>query len=139
MRSKILILPIAWLAAPAAAAAAAPVQVPQQIVDPQMADRLTGMMQAMSKAFLALPIGEIQAAAEGREVSSADRGKTIGSETGLDQRALDRKIAEAKPAMEAGMKAMADALPVIAKSVGDARDAIERAAANMPRPDYPNR
>jgi len=41
--------------------------------------------------------------------------------------------------MQAGMRAMAAALPAIMKGMSEAQREIERATANMPRPDYPKR
>ena len=45
--------------------------------DAATADKLARMMQAMSKAFLELPVGEIEAAAEGRQATRADRQRTV--------------------------------------------------------------
>ena len=136
MRISLLLLPASLAAAPAMAQTA-PVQVPPQMLDPAFANRLTDMMHAMSKTFLNLPIGELQAAVEGRAVTSADRGRTVRSETGLDQRELDEQIEGSRVAMQQGMKAMAEALPKIAEAVHSARQEVEKAAANMPSPTYP--
>ena len=136
MRITTLILPLALVASPALAA---PVQVPPQLSDPALANRLTDMMHAMSSALLNLPVGEIQAAAEGRTPTPADRARTVRSETGLDEAELGRQIGGSRVAMQQGMKAMADALPKIAGALDDARRQMETATANMPRPDYPNR
>lgn len=136
MRTFLILLPIGLAAAPATAQTT-PVQVPPQVLDPAFADRLTNMMHAMSKALLGLPVGEVAAAAEGRSPTPADRRRTVGSETGLDQRQLDRQIEGSSAAMQQGMQAIAKALPKIAEAVHSARGEVERAMANMPSPAYP--
>ena len=136
MRCLLLVIPLTLAAVPASAA---PMQIPPQITDPQLASHLGDMMHALSKVVLDLRVGEIEAAAEGRKPTEADRRRTVRSETGLDQRELDRTIEQSSVAMQQGMKAMAEALPKIADAVESAKQQVERAAANMPRPDYPNR
>jgi hypothetical protein len=41
--------------------------------------------------------------------------------------------------MQAGMKALAAALPAMMEGLSKAQDELDRAAANVPRPDYPKR
>lgn len=147
MRISVFVAPLALIASPALAQqpAPAPAPAPQQIVvppeltDPQMADRLGDMMQAMSKAFLDLPVGEIAAAAEGREPTRADRRRTVRSETRMSERELKQRIDQARPAMQASMKALAEALPAMMKGLTEAAESMERATANLPQPDYPKR
>jgi len=136
MRIALLILPLALVAGPAFAA---PVQLPPQLSDPALAERMTNVMHAMSSALLDLPVGEIQAAAEGRAPAPADRARTVRSETGLDEAELGRQIDGSRLAIQQGMKAMAAALPKIAGALEDAKRQMETATANMPRPDYPKR
>jgi hypothetical protein len=137
MRSSLLILPLAFFAAPALAAP--PLQPPPQLSDPRLADHLTGVMKAMSTALLNLPVGEIEAAAQGRAPTPADRTRTVRSETGMDERDLDRTIDQSRVAMQQGLRAVAEALPKIAGALDDAKRQMETATANMPRPDYPKR
>ena len=148
MRPCLLILPLALMASPALAQnkPAAPPEtmaVPPQLTDPAMAEQLGGMMQAMSKAILNLPVGEIQAAAEGRPVTRADRGRTLGDLSRRDdpnfERNLDRDLAMSRATVQASMKAVATALPAVMKSLNDAGRAIEQATANLPSPNYPKR
>jgi hypothetical protein len=136
MRVAFLVLPLSLAAGPALAA---PVQVPPQLSDPALADRMTDAMRAMSSAFLNLPVGEIQAAAEGRAPTPADRARTVRSETGLNEAELGRQIDGSRVSIQQGMKAMAEALPKIAGALDDAKRQMETATANMPRPDYPKR
>jgi hypothetical protein len=136
MRLNMIIVPLALVASPALAA---PVQVPPQLSDPAVANRLTDVMHAMSSALLNLPIGEIEAAAQGRAPTPADRTRTVRSETGLNEAELGRQIDGSRVAIQQGMKAMAVALPKIAGAIEDAKRQMETATANMPRPDYPKR
>ena len=148
MRAFQLILPLALMASPALAQTrpAPPpetIAVPPELTDPAMADRLGCMMQALSKAFLNLPVGEIEAAAEGRPVTHADRGRTLGELGRRDdpnfERNLDRDIAASRATVQAGMKAFTAALPAVSRSIAEARRAIEEATANLPSPVYPRR
>jgi hypothetical protein len=108
-----------------------------------MADRLADTMQAVSQALLNLPVGEFRAAVEGREPTPADRALTVRDLGRRDDPNFDanfrRQMAQARPAMERGMKALNTALPAMEKALGDTRDAIDRAVANMPDPTYPRR
>jgi len=142
MRTAFALLPLLMAAAPVAAAAPQQQpqpQVPPQLSDPAMVDRLTGTMQAMSRAFLDLPVGEIEAAVEGRPPTPADRNRTLRSEDPNLDREVQTQIAQARPMIRQSMKAISDALPAVMKSLHEARESIERAAANMPDPNYPKR
>ena len=143
MRIFLLVLPIVALAVPASAAPPPPRQIaiPPQLADPATADRMVDMMQAMSKAFLDLPAGEIEAAAEGREPTAKDRALTVGDLARRDdpnfERDFDDKIAQARPAIHQSIKAFDDALPAITRSLAEAAAAIQRVADNMPQPYDP--
>ena len=142
MRTALALLPLLMAAAPVAAAAPQQQpqpQVPPQLNDPAMVDRLAGTMQAMSRAFLDLPVGEIEAAVEGRPPTPADRNRTLRSENPNLDREVQAQIAQARPMIRQSMKAISDALPAVMKSLHEARESIERAAANMPDPNYPKR
>jgi len=142
MRTAFALFPLLMAAAPVAAAAPQQQpqpQVPPQLSDPAMVDRLSGTMQAMSRAFLDLPVGEIEAAVEGRPPTPADRNRTLRSENPNLDREVQAQIAQARPMIRQSMKAISDALPAVMKSLHEARESIERAAANMPDPNYPKR
>ena len=148
MRIGLLVLPLALLASPALAQAkpaAKPetIVVPPELTDPATADRLATMMQALSTAFLNLPVGEIEAAAEGRPVTSADRGRTIrqvGREDDPNfERNLDRDLGMSRATIQASMNALAKALPAMMKGLSEAGRELEKATANMPSPTYPKR
>ncbi len=115
----------------------------QVLNDPATADRLARMMQAMSQAFLNLPVGEIEAAASGRAVTPADRARTLRElgrrENPNFERDMQRDIAASGSMMKASMKAMAVALPAMMKGLSEAARELEKATANMPSPNYPKK
>ena len=140
MRVKLAMLPLLLSATPAFAQAAPPAaQVPRELTDPATADRLANAMQSLSDAFLKLPVGEFQAAMEGRQPTAAERRKTVGSESNLSERELRRQIEDAKPMFQQGMKQLAAALPAMMQGMDELQRSVERAAANMPDPTYPKR
>ena len=140
MRSIPLAFPF-LLAATSAAAQPAPVapQVQQVLADPATAERLTNVMQSLSKALLDVRVGDVRAALEGRQPNAADHRRTIGSETGMSDAQLRARIAAARPAMEQSIRALNEALPAVLDGLQQAQQAIDRAAANMPDPNYPRR
>ena len=151
MRTSLVLLPLLMTAAPAAAQAqAAPppalppaAEMQQRLADPALADKLANVMQALSRAFLDLPVGEVQAAVEGRAPTAAERKLTVRSVARRDdpnfERNLQRQVAQAKPMIQHSMRALAETLPVMMKSMNEAAKSLERAAANMPDPTYPKR
>ena len=144
MRLHLLALPLAAAAAaPVAAQEPAPtadeMRLPPEMSDPRLADRLVDTLQVLSKAFLSLPAGEVEAALEGRPATSADRTRTIASETGLTENELKRKLDESRPAMKGAQKALIAAIPAMMKGFAEAQKEFEKAAANMPQPGYPKR
>jgi hypothetical protein len=140
MRATLLIGPLALMAAPAAAETAMPeIKIPSELSDPAMADKLSTVLQALSKSLLDMPIGEVEAAIEGREPTAADRRKTVRSETRMSERQIGQQINAARPQMQAAMKAMATALPAMMKGLQEAGRELEKATANMPQPGYPKR
>jgi hypothetical protein len=153
MSSRLILFPLLLSASPALAQAA-PVSPPvanadaaremsQVLNDPAMADRLANMMQGLSKAFLDLPAGEIQAAAEGRQPTAAERRMTVRDMARRDDPDFDRnfqqRIAQTKPMIQQSMRALSQALPAMMDGLQQAGKALERAAANMPDPTYPKR
>jgi len=137
-----------FCASPAFAQAAPPpqadvIRIPPQLTDPATADRLAGMMQAMSRALLDMPVGEIKAAAEGRRASPAEKRMTVRDIARKNDpnfgRDFQRQIAQSGPMIRQGMRAMTDALPEVMQGLERAQRALERAAANMPDPAYPRR
>jgi hypothetical protein len=88
-----------------------------------------------------LPVGEIEAAVEGREPTPADRAKRIRDSVG--DRDIERQVgaqAEASGrAMQAASKALVASLPSIMAALEQAQQGLERAVANIPDPTYPRR
>ena len=149
MRAAIALLPLLIVAAPCAAQTPAPaqpapaVQLPSQLTDPAMADRLAKVMQTLSKALLNLPAGEIHAALEGREPSRAERRMTVrdlGRRTDPNfERRVQQQVANAKPMIEQNLKTIVSVLPSMMQSLEQAGRSLERAATNVPDPTYPKR
>ena len=147
MRAGLLIVPFLLGAAPVAAqaptAAAPQMQVPPELTDPAMTQKLANSMQALSKAFLDLRVGEVQAALEGRQATPSERKMTVRDLGRRDdpnfEKDLQQQVANAKPMIDQSMKALAAALPAMMQGMQQAEKALERAAANMPDPTYPKR
>ncbi len=152
MRVALLAIPLLLIGSPVMAQSApqqrpAPqqprFQVPPELSDPRMAERLGQMTQVLGRALLNLPVGELEAIAEGRQPTAADRRRTVrdsGREKDPNfERDLQQQMAQARPMMEASMKALSAALPAMMQSLNQAGEALERATANMPSPNYPKR
>lgn len=149
MRVSLLILPLAMIAAPALAQGQPQppvrerIEIPAELTSPQTAERLGDMMQVLSKVFLDIPVGELKAAAEGRPATEADKRTTIRDMGRRDDpnfdRNFERQMAETRPMIQSSMKALSQALPAMLEGLSEAGEAMERAVANMPRPDYPKR
>ena len=81
MRAFRLMIPLLLVASPAVARPPAdkpdPIVIPPALTDPATADKLGAMAQGLSKAVLDLPVGEVEAAVEGRPVTPADRKLTV--------------------------------------------------------------
>ena len=141
--SSLLLLASPALAQPAAPPSPETIQIPPELTDPAMADRLGAMMHSLSKAFLDMPIGEVQAAVEGRPANRADRRRTLrdlGRSQDPDfERNLQRQLADSRGAMRSGMQAMATALPAMSKALSEVAREMEKATANLPSPTYPKR
>ena len=144
MRLQLALLPIALLASPAAAQPQPePIQIPPELTDPATMARVGDTVGALSHALMNMPVGEVQAAIEGRPVTPADRHRTVRDvasrgDPNFEQN-LQRQIAQSQGTMQASMRAMAAAMPAISRAVSEAAQEIERATANLPSPTYPRR
>ena len=148
MRATLIILPLLIGAAPALAQAPAQtarpaVEVPRELTDPATAERLSRAMQAMSRAFLSLPVGEVQAALEGRQPTAREKRMTVRDMGRADNRNFDRdfqqQMANSRPMIEQGIKALTSALPSMMQGMAEMEQSLERAISNMPDPTYPKR
>ena len=120
-----------------------PIEMPRALTDQAMADKLGRTMGAMAHAVMNIPVGEMQAAIEGRPVTRADRNRRVGDVAGPDGRAMADHVAgngaATGRAMQAAGRAMIGALPAILQAVRGAESEIERATSNLPDPTYPRR
>ena len=145
MHSRLLLVPFLLCAAPAWSQAPAQpqVQIPSELTDPAVTQKLANSMQALSRAFLDLRVGEVQAALEGRQATPSEKKMTVRDLGRRDdpnfERNLQQQMANARPMIEHSMKALAAALPAMMQGMEQAEKAMERAAANMPDPTYPKR
>ena len=143
MRLALIALPLALFATPALAQRRQAPQLPRELTDPAAADKVGRVAGALSRVLLDLNIGEIEAAVQGRAPSQADRRRTVrdiaaNGDPEIERR-IERQAANSGAAIQAGAKAMADALPAILQSIDRAAAEIDRATANMPTPGYPRR
>ena len=144
MRKLLIAIALAGLAAPVAAAPAPEdIRIPPELTDPKTLEKIERVNQALAKALLAMPVGEIKAAAEGRAATEHEKGMTVRDMARLKdpnfEANLQREIAQSGPRMREAMKAFSAALPAMTKALSQAADTMERAVENMPRPDYPKR
>ena len=146
MRAVLILTSLLLTATPAWAQqpAQSPVsEIERTLSDPATMDRMTRSMQALSNAFLNMPVGELQAAIEGRSATAQEKRLTVRDVGRRDNRNFDRdfqrQMANARPMIEQGMKALSSALPGMISGVGQMQQSLERAISNMPDPTYPKR
>jgi hypothetical protein len=145
MRNALILAILSVAATPAFAqpGQSAGSDIERTLADPATVDRLAKSMQALSDAFLNLPVGEVQAAIEGRAATPQEKRLTVRDVGRRDNRNFDRdfqqQIANAKPMIEQSMKALALSLPGMIRSVEGMQQSLDRAIANMPDPTYPKR
>jgi len=140
MRGLLLALPLILVASPALAAPAAP-QVPPELSDPAMADKLGRMAGVLTKSLMNLPVGELEATIEGRPVTQADKAKRVRDSIGgpeAEQR-VEAEVAQSGRQVQAMTKALFASLPAIMAAMDGVEKELERAAANIPDPTYPKR
>jgi len=142
MRKSLILLPLLFVAVPALAQSAPP-RLPPELQDPRVADRIADAVQGVSQAMLNMKVGAVEAAIEGREPTAAEKNMTVRDLGRRDDPNFDRnfheRMAQIRPTIERSMKTLNTALPAMMKALGEASEAIDRAAANMPDPTYPKR
>ena len=145
MRALLIALPLMMAATPAQAQAArsprdAPT-LPPELSDPAMADKLGKMMGTLTRALMDLPVGELEAAAQGREPTTADRSKRVRDQIGGPhaEREVEARVAASGRTMQAATKALVESLPSLMSALDDMESRLERATANLPDPTYPKR
>lgn len=140
MRAYWIALPLMIAATPAVAAPAAP-QLPPELSDPAMADKLGRMAGVLTKSLMDMPIGELEAAVQGRPATAVDKEKRVRDSIGgpeAEQR-VQAEVAQSGRQMQAMSKALVASLPAIMAALDQAEKQLERAAANLPDPTYPRR
>jgi hypothetical protein len=142
MRKTVVALSTLIIAVPAAAQPVAP-QLPPLLTDPASAQRLTGVLDAITDAVLSMRVGEVRAAIDGREPTPQERAMTVRDMARRDDPNFDRhlhgKLAAVGPTIQQGAQAVNRALPEVMRSLDQAQRSIERAVANLPDPTYPRR
>lgn len=139
MRLALFALPI-MLAASPALAAQEDRTIPPEMSDPAMADKLTRMAEVLTRSLMDMPIGELEAAMEGRAPTEADRRKRVRDEVGPEaEREIAAEVAASGPRMRAMQKALVSSLPAIMGALEGVEKELERAVANIPDPTYPRR
>lgn len=145
MRTGLIFISLLAIASPAAAqpAPSAVSEIQRTLTDPATVDRMAKSMQALSNAFLNLPVGEVQGAIEGGPATPQEKRMTVRDVGRRDNRDFDRdlqrQIANARPMVEQSMKALSSALPGMISGVEQMQQSLDRAIANMPDPTYPKR
>ncbi len=142
MRAFLVVVPALLAASPALAAQPIPAPVlPPVLTDPAMADQLGRVAGAVTRSLMNLPVGEVEAAIEGRPPTRADRARTVRDSIGdpqVEQR-IEQQAAASGRTIQAAGQALANSLPSILGAIDGARDEIERAVGNLPSPNYPRR
>lgn len=142
---KNLLLSLVVVSAPAWSqpAPAAPIAVPRELTDPAAVAKIGNAAQALSNAMLDLRIGEVKAAVEGRQATMAEKRMTVRDLGRRDDPNFDRNIqqgiAQAGPTIQRSLGALTAAIPSLMQGLEQISRAVERAAANMPDPNYPRR
>lgn len=143
MRRLFIAACLATMAAPAVASPVGEIRLPPQLSDPAMADRVGRVAEALVRAVMVMPVGEVQAAMEGRAATPADRQRTVRDVAGVGDPDFERRIAAeaayGSRAAQVAAGAMVRALPDVLRSLEGAARYMDRALANLPRPDYPRR
>ena len=141
MRAFLILIPALVAASPAVAAPLMVPALPQVLTDPAMADQLGRVAGVLTKSLMDLPVGEIEAAIEGRPATRADRRRTVGDSIGdpqIAQRVAEQATSSGRT-MQAATRALASSLPAIMQALEGAKGEIERAIGNLPDPTYPRR
>lgn len=144
MRKTLIILPLLLVATPAFAQEDPPaIQLPRELTDPAAQMRMVARLQSISGALLNVRVGDLAAALEGREPTSAERNVTVGDLVRRKDPNFDRDVARGVatvgPQLQRSMQTFSRTLPRVMRDVADAQKSIDRAVANLPDPAYPRR
>jgi hypothetical protein len=144
MRNILVVLPLLLSATPALAQSApGTIALPSELTDPQSAMKLAGKLQALSNAIMNIRVGEVSAALDGRAATPRERNMTVGDYVRRKDPNFDRhvqeKVASLGPKVMTTMQSLQRTLPQVMRDVDDAQKSLERAVANLPDPNYPQR
>src|ERR1700741_3879111 len=108
MRALWIALPLMMAPVPAMAAPKEAPQLPPELSDPAMADKLGKMMGSLTRALMDLPIGELEATVEGREPTAADRTRKVRDQIGGPgaERQVEAQVAASGRQVQAMSKAL---------------------------------
>ena len=138
----LLLTPLLLLASPALAQST-PYDnaIPRELTDPAMPAQVGRMAGALTKALMNVPIGEVEAAIDGRPATPADRNRTIGNTVGGPgmEGQVEQQVASSAGTVQSSARALQRAMPAIERALGQAAADIARATANLPDPTYPRR
>lgn len=100
--------------------------------DPELPEKAARSTEALVAVLETLPIGNIEAAIEGREPTEADRARTLGDIMDVDGREIGDELAvaitENRPRIEAGIDAAVVTLPALIAAVESLRVELEAIA-----------
>jgi hypothetical protein len=142
MRFALIALPLMLIATPAVAALPAEqMKIPPELSDPAVAEKLGRMAGVLTKSLMDLPVGEVEAAIEGRPATPADKAKRVRDSIGGSdaERQVEAQVAQSGRQMQAMTKALVASLPSILAAMDGVEKELERAVANIPDPTYPKR
>jgi len=143
MRQLLFAIPLMIAAAPVAAQPASSsegAQIPPELSDPAIADKLARASGTLAQALMNVPVGELQAAVEGRSPTEADRRRRVRDEIGPDgERRLMAEVATSGPRLRAMQQALVSSLPALMNVLGQVERQLEQAVSNIPDPTYPRR
>ncbi|HEX8838995.1 MAG TPA: hypothetical protein VF750_00845 [Sphingomicrobium sp.] len=142
MRKILIMLPLLLSASPALAQEA-PFQLPRELTDPALQMKVATQLQGIAQALLNVRVGDLAAAVQGREATSAERNVTIGDMARRNNpnfdRDMARQVATVGPQIQHSMQALSRALPRVMQDLEDAQRSLDRAVSNLPDPTYPRR
>lgn len=100
--------------------------------DPDLPEKAARSTEALVAVLETLPIGNIEAAIDGREPTDADRVRTLGDVIDVDGREIGGElamaIAENRPRIEAGIDAAVVTLPALLAAAETLRGELEAIA-----------
>ena len=141
MRKIWIALPLLLAPVPATAAPKQAPQLPRELADPAMPGKLGKMAGALTRALMDMPVGEVEAAVQGREPTAADRGRRVRDEIGGPQAEakVEAQVAQSGRHMRAMGQALVESLPALMSALDQLETRMERVTANIPDPTYPRR